>query len=89
MPAHGTPDLLIFRVKPGACLDMPRLRRTRPVEYSPEFRLDIAATMRIAWIAAPIQSRPIRSKTVTNGLMPDLYSLVGSMQTTSSRIEPQ
>ena len=32
MPAHGTPELLIFSVKAGACLDMPRLRRTRPVE---------------------------------------------------------
>src|SRR5664279_3328847 len=47
MPAQGTPDLLIFRVKPGACLDTPRLRSTRPVEYRPEFRLDMAATMRI------------------------------------------
>ena len=32
MPAHGTPWLLIFRVKAGACFDMPRLRSTRPVE---------------------------------------------------------
>ena len=35
-----------------------------------------------------IQVRPIRSKTVTNGLVPDLYSVVGSIET-SSRIEPQ
>ena len=32
MPAHGTPELLIFSVNCGACLDMPRLRSTRPVE---------------------------------------------------------
>ena len=41
MPAHGTPELLIFSVKAGACLDMPRLRSTRPVEYRPAFRLDM------------------------------------------------
>lgn len=32
MPAHGTPEPLILSVKPGACLAMPRLRSTRPVE---------------------------------------------------------
>ncbi len=37
---------------------------------------------------APIQFAPIRSKIVTNGLMPDLKSLVGRIET-SSRIEPQ
>ena len=88
MPAHGTPDSLIFRQKVGACLDMPRLRSTRPVEYRPAFRLDRAATISTSWIMALIQARPIRSKTVTNGLVPDLYSVVGSIDT-SSRIEPQ
>ena len=72
MPAHGTPDLLILRVNAGACLDMPRLRSTRPVEYRPELRLDMAATMSTAWIRSPIQLRPIRPKTVTNGLVPAL-----------------
>lgn len=41
-----------------------------------------------AWISVAIQSRPIRPNTVTNGLMPDLYSVVGQFDT-SSRIEPQ
>ena len=67
---------------------MPRLRSTRPVEYRPAFRLDIAATISTIWISVLIQPRPSRSKTVTNGLVPDLYSLVGSIET-SSRIEPQ
>ena len=88
MPAQGTPWLLIFRVNCGACLHMPRLRSTRPVEYRPAFRLDRAATMSTIWIGALIQVRPNRSKTVTNGLVPALYSLVGSIET-SSRIEPQ
>src|SRR4051794_38787990 len=88
MPAHGTPEALILRVNFGACLDMPRLRRIRPVEYKPEFRLDRAATMSTAWISDAIQSKPIRLNTVTNGLMPALYSVVGSIDT-SSRIEPQ
>ena len=88
MPAHGTPWLLIFRVNAGACLDMPRLRSTRPVEYRPEFRLDIAAMISTTWIRSAIQVRPSRPNTVTNGLVPDLYSLVGSIET-SSRIEPQ
>ena len=88
MPAHGTPWALIFSVNCGACLHMPRLRSTRPVEYSPAFRLDRAAMISTIWIAVLIQVRPSRSKTVTNGLVPDLYSVVGSIET-SSRIEPQ
>jgi len=88
MPAHGTPWALILSVNCGACLLMPRLRSTRPVEYSPEFRLDIAATISTAWIRPAIQPRPSRPNTVTNGLVPDLYSVVGSIET-SSRIEPQ
>src|SRR3954453_850051 len=67
MPAQGTPELLILRVNPGACLDIPRLRSTRPVEYNPAFRLDRAAMMSTTWIAVVIQVRPSRSKTVTNG----------------------
>ena len=89
MPAHGTPWALIFSVNCGACLDMPRLRSTRPVEYRPEFRLDIAAMISTTWISVgSSRSGPTGSKTVTNGLVPDLYSVVGSMET-SSRIEPQ
>ena len=84
MPAHGTPDLLILSVKPGACLAMPRLRSTRPVVYNPEFSDDIAATMRIAWITLAIHGMPIRPNTVTNGLMPGVNSLVGRMQTSRS-----
>ena len=72
MPAHGTPDPLILSVNAGACFDMPRLRSTRPVEYSPEFRLDMAATIRTAWITSPIQFRPMRPNTETNGLVPAL-----------------
>lgn len=72
MPAQGTPDSLIFRVNFGACCDMPRLRSTRPVENMPALRLDIAAMIRIAWIAALIQSRPSALNTVTKGLIPGL-----------------
>ena len=50
MPAHGTPWALIFSVNCGACLLMPRLRSTRPVEYRPAFRLDRAAMMSTIWI---------------------------------------
>ena len=48
----------------------------------------MAATISTIWIAVVIQVRPNRSNTVTNGLVPDLYSVVGSIET-SSRIEPQ
>jgi hypothetical protein len=48
----------------------------------------MAAMMRTIWIAVLIQVRPRRSKTVTKGLVPDLYSDVGSIET-SSRIDPQ
>ena len=72
----------------GACLEIPRLRNTRPVEYSPEFRLDIAATINTAWMMSAIHPSPSRPNTVTNGLVPDLYSVVGSIDT-SSRIDPQ
>ena len=48
----------------------------------------MAATIRTAWITVLIQVRPSRSKTVTNGLVPALYSVVGSIET-SSRIEPK
>ncbi len=88
MPAHGTPWLLIFNVNGGACFDMPRLRRIRPVEYRPELRLDIAAMISTTWMRSAIHPRPSRPNTVTNGLVPDLYSVVGSIDT-NSRIDPQ
>ena len=72
----------------GACLEIPRLRNTRPVEYSPAFRLDIAATINTTWIRSAIHPRPNRLNTVTNGLVPDLYSVVGNIHT-SNKIEPQ
>ena len=72
----------------GACLEIPRLRNTRPVEYRPEFRLDIAAMISTAWIRVGHPPKPSRPNTVTNGLVPDLYSVVGSIDT-SSRIDPQ
>jgi hypothetical protein len=67
---------------------MPRLRSTRPVENRPEFRLDIAATINTPWTRASIHDNPIAPNTVTNGLIPGTYRLVGSIEH-SSRIEPQ
>lgn len=72
IPAHGTPWVLIRSVNAGACFDIPRLRSTRPVEYSPELREDIAAMINTACTRVPIQPNPSRSKTVTNGLVPDV-----------------
>jgi hypothetical protein len=71
MPAQGTPVRLILIVKAGACLDMPKLRNTRPVANRPEFRLDIAAMINTPWTRPPIHDKPIAPNTVTNGLIPE------------------
>ena len=44
--------------------------------------------MSTTWISVPIQVNPRRVKTVTNGLIPEVKSLVGRIDT-SRRINPQ
>ena len=67
MPAHGTPCDDIFNVNDGACFEIPRLRKIRPVEYNPEFNDDIAAMINTTWIRSAIHPNPSRPNTVTNG----------------------
>ncbi|CFR82817.1 Uncharacterised protein [Mycobacterium tuberculosis] len=45
---------------------------TRPVEYSPAFRLDSAAVSTTMFIKSPAPWKPILEKNVTNGLSPAL-----------------
>ena len=51
----------------GACFEIPRLRKIRPVEYNPEFNDDIAAMINTTWIRSAIHPNPSRPNTVTNG----------------------
>ena len=65
IPANGTPRLVIRAVNCGALPFIAIERRMRPVEYSPEFRLDSAAVRTTRFITPPTAGIPRLDSTVT------------------------
>ena len=79
--------MFIRPVNLGAEPDSAMERRMRPVEYSPEFRLDRAAVSTTRFITPAVPGTPSFSMTVTNGLWSPEYAVYGR-SSASSTTEP-
>lgn len=66
--------------EPASAMDC----RMRPVEYSPEFRLESAAVSATRFITPAAPGMPSLSMTVTNGLWSPEYEVYGSRRARST-----
>ena len=78
IPPNGTPLRFIFAVNAGPLPFIAIERSTRPVEYKPALRLDIAAVSTTMFMMPPAAGTPILEKKVTKGLSPLWYAVYGS-----------
>ena len=84
IPPYGTLAAFIFATNGGAEPPMASARSTRPVEYSPELRLESAAVRTTMFITVPIPGTPNAPKNVTKGLTPEWYAVHGMSRTKST-----